>query len=98
MQSQEESFTRRREGAKRMEKLRHGRLVRMSTRPATSFPNLSVLAPLRETSAMQSQEESFTRRREGAKRMEKLRHGRLVRMSTRPATSFPKATAMGPLE
>jgi hypothetical protein len=41
----------------------------MSTGPATSFPNLSVLAPLRETSAMQSQEESFTRRREGAKRI-----------------------------
>jgi hypothetical protein len=41
----------------------------MSTRPATSFPNLSVLAPWRETSAMQSQEESFTRRREGAKKI-----------------------------
>src|SRR5205823_13086043 len=52
------SFTLRREGAKRTD----------TSKDRISVSNLSALASLRDTSAMQSQQESFTPRREDAKR------------------------------
>jgi len=71
-------FTQRRGGAKWGNKSKHRRIVGHAIGDAPNAvldqvvadeaKNLSALAPLRETSATQSQEESFSPRREGAKR------------------------------
>src|SRR5207302_4892635 len=60
-----------RQGAKKRNQLRYRKFVGLTIRPAISFPNLGALASLRETSAMLSERDSFTRGRQGARKKEK---------------------------